>query len=153
MWPGPSKSGLCRQNLRICGRLKPVTARLSSSDIAQQPASAASGRWLLVERYLKNLIEKWPASVCHKFSNSSFGDIGLISMQQLTIVYKAERIKCALLNEPCITKWDISRKSCNSTILGRLQRVTSRLSSSDIAQQPASAPPRAGWLLSDIRKT
>ena len=37
---------------------------LSSSDIAQQPAGAASARWQVVERYLKNLIEKSPALVC-----------------------------------------------------------------------------------------
>ena len=75
MWPGPSKQVLCRQsnNWRNLCRLKQVTSRLSSSDVAQQPASMRRPRWLVIERYLKNLIEKSPASVCIKFQN--FGDI------------------------------------------------------------------------------
>src|SRR5262250_2743671 len=72
------------KNLTTLGRLKRVTSRLSSSDIAQQPASAASARWLVVERYLKNLIEKSPASVCLESSNYSFPDLYLISLCRVT---------------------------------------------------------------------
>ena len=68
----------------ILGRLKRVTSRLSSSDIAQQPASARRPSWLVVERYLKNLIETSPASVCLESSNYSFPDLYLISLCRIT---------------------------------------------------------------------
>ena len=66
MWSGLSKSGASRQSCisTILGRLKRVASRLSSSDFAQQPTRARRPSWLVVERYLKNLIEKSPASVC-----------------------------------------------------------------------------------------
>src|SRR5262250_2681132 len=44
----------------------------------------ASARWLVVERYLKNLIEKSPASVCLESSNYSFPDLYLISLCRVT---------------------------------------------------------------------
>src|SRR5262250_2879715 len=56
----------------------------------------AEARWLVVERYLKNFIEKSPASVCLKPSNVS--DLILISMCQVTyeIYYSCRRISAAL---------------------------------------------------------
>ena len=62
-----------------------VNTRLSSSDIVQQPASARMPRGLVVERYLKNLIEKPPATVCLKSSN--FCELGLILMDQMTYLF------------------------------------------------------------------
>src|SRR5262250_1610064 len=50
----------------------------------------AEARWLVVERYLKNLIEKSPASVCLKPLN--FSDLMLISMGQVT--YSCIRYNC-----------------------------------------------------------
>src|SRR5499425_3274023 len=47
----------------------------------------ASARWLVVERYLKNLIEKSPVSVCLESSNYSFPDLYLISLCRVTILH------------------------------------------------------------------
>src|SRR5262250_3309960 len=54
----------------------------------------ASARWLVVERYLKNLIEKSPVSVCLESSNYSFPDLYLISLCRVTILHLY--IMCAL---------------------------------------------------------
>ena len=70
-------------NLTILGRPKRMTSRLSSSDIAQQQASALRPRWLVVERYLKNLFEKSPPSVCVIWL--IFGDLRRVLTDQVTI--------------------------------------------------------------------
>src|SRR5215470_10389131 len=79
----PASGGLILQLCNICQ----VSARLSCNHRTVQVI--LSVRWLVVVRYLKNLIEKSPASVCFIFKNYSFCDIYwvLIGLDRIRMIF------------------------------------------------------------------